>query len=61
MASGNGDQQYGLPYTGTPVQQASRDGQQATVLDMQKLGTRTITEHADDNHYVNYVGPLYHE
>lgn len=61
MASGNGDQQYGLPYTGTAVQQASRDGETATVLNMQSLGTQTITEHDDDDHYIDYVGPLYHE
>jgi hypothetical protein len=60
MASGNGDVQYGLPYTGTPVQQASRDGKVATVLDMNRLAARTITEHANDDHYTS-DGHLYHE
>lgn len=63
MASGDPrDPQYGLPRTGAAqVQQASRDGVSSTVLDMQKLRTARITEHSNDNHYINYVGPLYHE
>jgi hypothetical protein len=64
MASGDPrDTQFGLPLAGTvtQVQQASRDGVSTTVLNMQRLATQRITEHADDNHYINYVGPLYHE
>lgn len=61
MASGDPrDQQFGLPYTGTPVLQASRDGQQTTVLDMQRQATRTIVQSATDDHYTS-DGNLYHE
>lgn len=61
MASGNGDPQYGLPYDGTPVQQDSRDGKVTTVLDMNSLGTTTITQSEDDDHYIADTGHLYHE
>lgn len=60
MASGNGDVQYGLPYTGTPVQQGSRNNKVTTVLDMNRLATRTITQHTNDDHYTS-DGHLYHE
>lgn len=61
MASGDArDPQYGQPYTAVPVQQASRDGVTSTVLDMNKGVARTITEHANDDHYT-VDGALYHE
>lgn len=61
MASGDPrDPQYGQPYTGSPVQQASRDGVTSTVLDMNKGVARTITQHANDDHYAA-DGALYHE
>lgn len=65
MASGDlRDPQYGQPYTGSPVQQASRDGVVSTVLDMYKNKSITITEHTSDSHYVAAgpnAGDLYHE
>lgn len=66
MASGNvGDVEFGKPYTGTPVQQASRDNKVQTVLDMNFGVTRTITMHANDDHYISQgvpgAGSLYHE
>lgn len=61
MASGDPrDQQFGRPYTDTPVQQAARDGQRTTVLDMQRLVTTTIVQSATDDHYTS-DGNLYHE
>jgi hypothetical protein len=61
MASGDTrDLTYGKPYTGTPVQQASREGKVATVLDMYRMAAVTITEHTNDNHYTTN-GNLYSE
>jgi hypothetical protein len=60
MASGDPrDPQYGQPYTGTPVQQAPRSGNQ-TVLDMTRMTARTVAESANDSHYTA-DGNLYHE
>lgn len=64
MSSDPRDPQTGIPYTGTPVQQASRDGEVSDVLDMNKLTVVRITESANDSHYVASgpnSGDLYHE
>lgn len=61
MASGDPrDPQYGQPYTGSPRLQGSRDGVSSTVLDLNALGLRRITEHVGDDHYTA-DGHLYHE
>lgn len=60
MASGDPrDPVNGKPYTGTPVLQQPRGGR-STVLDMNRLVQRTITEAPNDDHYTS-EGHLYHE
>lgn len=61
MASGDPrDPTYGTPYTGTPVQQASRDGQVSDVLDLNRKVVRRVTQSITDDHYTT-DGDLYHE
>lgn len=61
MASGDPrDPQLGLPYVGSQVQQATRNGQSSTVLDMYAMKTVRLTQATNDNHYTA-DGHLYHE